>query len=94
VPGTEGQAKSEERMLVKTAEYLRQLLEDRRALTAQLEAVGGDIGDLQLSDNEWGGPEWDPKCEKEYSRKRAERIAEQGYDEADEGTDDRMMCNG
>jgi hypothetical protein len=81
-------------MLVKTAEYMRQLLEDRRALTAQLETIGGDTGDLLLSDSEWGGPEWDPKCEKEYSRKRAERVAEQGYDEADEGVDDRVGRDG
>lgn len=94
VPGTEGQAKSEEKMLVQTAKYMKQLLEIRRALTAQLEAAGGDTGDLQLSDNEWGGPEWDSKCEKEYLRKRAERIAEQGYDEADDGGDDRAGSNG
>ncbi len=81
-------------MLVKTAECIKQLLEDRRALTAQLEAVGGEAGDLVLSDNEWGGPEWDAKCENEYWRKRAERIAEQGYDEADEGADDRVGSNG
>jgi hypothetical protein len=94
VPGTEGQAKSEEKMLVKTAEYMKQLLEDRRALTAQLEAVGGEAGDLMLSDNEWGGPDWDPKCENEYWKKRAERIAEQGYDEADEILDDRPGSKG
>lgn len=81
-------------MLVKTAEYMRQLLEDRRALTAQLETIGGDTDDLLLSDSEWGGPEWDPKCENEYSRKRAERVAEQGYDEADEGVDDRLGRDG
>jgi hypothetical protein len=94
VPGTEGQAKSEEKMLVKTAEYMRQLLEDRRALTTQLETIGGGAGDLLLSDSEWGGSEWDPKCEREYSRKRAERIAEQGYDEADEVGDDGGRSNG
>jgi Helix-loop-helix DNA-binding domain len=94
VPGTEGQAKSEEKMLVKTAEYMKQLLEDRRALTAQLEAVGGEASDLMLSDSEWGGPEWDPKCENEYWKRRAERIAEQGYDEADEGVDDRPGSKG
>lgn len=88
VPGTEGQAKSEEKMLVKTAEYMKQLLEDRRALTTQLEAIGGDAGEVQLSENEWGGSDWDPKCENEYLKKRAERIAEQGYDEADEAGDD------
>jgi hypothetical protein len=81
-------------MLVKTAEYMKQLLEDRRALTAQLEAVGGEAGDLMLSDNEWGGPDWDPKCENEYWKKRAERIAEQGYDEADEILDDRPGSKG
>jgi Helix-loop-helix DNA-binding domain len=90
VPGTEGQAKSEEKMLVKTAEYMKQLLEDRRALTAQLESIGGDANDLMLSDSEWGGSE----CEREYLRKRAERIAEQGYDEADESRDDRAGSNG
>jgi hypothetical protein len=93
VPGTEGQAKSEEKMLVKTAEYMKQLLEDRRALTAQLETHGGGAGDLLLSDSEWGGSEWDPKCENDYLRKRAERIAEQGYDEADEGEDDGIQDN-
>lgn len=81
-------------MLVKTTEYMKKLLEDRRTLTTQLEAVGGEAGDLLLSDSEWGGPEWDPKCEKEYSRKRAERIAEQGYDEADEAVDDRVGSHG
>jgi hypothetical protein len=94
VPGTEGQAKSEEKMLLKTAEYMKELLEDRRALSAQLVAVGADASDLMLSDSEWGGPEWDPKCEKEYLKKRAERIAEQGYDEAEEGEDDRGASNG
>ncbi|KAF7510060.1 hypothetical protein GJ744_007164 [Endocarpon pusillum] len=94
VPGTEGQAKSEEKMLVKTAEYMKQLLDDRRALTAQLEAMGGQAGDLLLSDSEWGGTEWDPKCENEYWKRRAERIAEQGYDEADEEPDDRPGSNG
>lgn len=94
VPGTEGQAKSEEKMLVKTAEYMKQLLEDRRTLTAQLQAIGGDVGDLLLSDSEWGGPEWDPRCEKEYQRKKEERIADQGYDEADDGEDDRAGSNG
>lgn len=81
-------------MLVKTAEYMKQLLEERRALTTQLEAFGAEAGDLILSDSEWGGTEWDPKCEKEYLKKRAERIAEQGYDEADEGVDDRVGSNG
>lgn len=81
-------------MLLKTAEYMKELLEDRRALSAQLVAVGADASDLMLLDSEWGGPEWDPKCEKEYLKKRAERIAEQGYDEADEGEDDRGASNG
>lgn len=81
-------------MLVKTAEYMKQLLEDRRALTTQLEAVGGEASDFLLSDNEWGGPEWDPKCENEYLRKRAERVAEQGYDEADDGGDDGQGSTG
>ena len=72
---------------------MKQLLEDRRTLTTQLETIGGDAGDLQLSDNEWGGSDWDPKCENEYLRKRAERIAEQGYDEADEAGDDGVYSN-
>jgi hypothetical protein len=71
-------------MLVKTAEYMKQLLEDRRSLTSQLEDLGVDAGDLALSDSEWGGPEWEDKCYNEYLKKRKERIAEQGYDEADE----------
>lgn len=81
-------------MLVKTAEYVKQLIEDRRALTAQLEAVGGNASDLLLSENEWAGSEWDPKCENEYLRKRRVRIAEQGYDEFDEGEDDGLRSDG
>lgn len=81
-------------MLVLTARYMKQLLDDRRALIARLEAAGGEAGDLHLPDSEWGGPEWDSKFEKEYLKKRAERIVEQGYDEADDGGDDGAGSNG
>jgi hypothetical protein len=94
VPTTEGQAKSEEKMLVKTTKHLKKLFEDRRALLAQMEAVGLNTDSLSLSDNEWGGSEWDPKCENEYLKKRSERIAEQGYDEFDDGDDDGSKMDG
>lgn len=43
VPGLEGQARSEGVVLHTTLDYLRELLQERRALIESLEAAGVDV---------------------------------------------------
>lgn len=84
VPDTEGQAKSEEKMLVKTAEHLRLLLDERRELLRRLHALNGDTSAFLISEKEWGEPEWRGHCEQQYLGKRIERMGEQALDEVED----------
>ncbi|KAK6539325.1 hypothetical protein TWF694_009558 [Orbilia ellipsospora] len=43
VPGIEGQGRSESIVLRKTVDYMRQVIEDRRNLIAQVQELGGDV---------------------------------------------------
>ena len=77
-------------MLVMSAEHMKRLIQERRELTDQLEGLGGDATDFLLAENEWGGQQFDNKCEREYLKKRAERVESQGYDEADDFEDEAV----
>ena len=45
VPGLEGQGRSESIVLNKTVAYMRQQLEERAQLVAQIERMGGKVDD-------------------------------------------------
>ncbi|KAJ9636109.1 uncharacterized protein PV06_04233 [Exophiala oligosperma] len=59
VPGALGQEKSEQAMLSKTADYLREMMEEQRKLEAIADSQGIQIDDAgRLKDEDYGGPNW------------------------------------
>ena len=45
MPGLEGQGRSEGLVLKRTVEYMRQQLEERRAIIDRIEKAGGQVDD-------------------------------------------------
>ena len=59
VPGTGGQERSEQVMLVKTTEFLREQLQEQRRLEALADAQGIPIDNSErLTDEDFGGSQW------------------------------------
>lgn len=84
------------------AEFLRELVKERRRLVGVLEdaerqgmGMGGGMGhgevDLEgwrLDETQWGGGEWENRGEKEYYRKKKERLRKQAEREGMRGEDE------
>lgn len=59
VPGTMGQERSEQVMLVKTTDHLKEMLQEQRRLEGLAEAQGISIEDIErLRDDDYGGSQW------------------------------------
>ncbi|KAL6245973.1 Transcription factor [Rhinocladiella similis] len=59
VPGALGQEKSEQAMLTKTADYLREMIVEQRKLEALADSQGIQINDAgRLKDEDYAGPKW------------------------------------
>ncbi|KPI44439.1 uncharacterized protein AB675_8390 [Cyphellophora attinorum] len=61
IPGAENDAKSEERLLTKTADYLEESYLDIRRMIAECDAKGIPVPDEIrhfLKDDDFGGPNW------------------------------------
>ncbi len=86
VPGAKGQERSEYVMLQKTVNYLKEVMEDRRKLIGEIEQRGGKIeeGD-KLTDEDWGGKQWNPKGLQEWCKSKGKDINK--LDEEDEEED-------
>ncbi|KIW61525.1 hypothetical protein PV05_01636 [Exophiala xenobiotica] len=74
VPGAMGQEKSEQVMLNKTTEYLKQMLEEQRRLEAMADRQGIPIDDAgRLRDDDLGGPTWQPRNMEHYEASKQKR---------------------
>ncbi|KEF62110.1 uncharacterized protein A1O9_00082 [Exophiala aquamarina CBS 119918] len=59
VPGAQGQERSEQVMLGKTTDFLRDMLQEQRRLEALADAQGIPIDDsTRMRDDDYGGPQW------------------------------------
>jgi heteromeric Ino2p/Ino4p transcription factor len=76
VPGTQGQERSEQVMLQKTAEFLKRQMEELRQLEAMADQKGVVVDDKdKLKDNDYGGKEWKQPHMDEYRQQKAKKAA-------------------
>ena len=76
VPGTQGQERSEQVMLTKTAEFLKQLLREQRQLEAMADARGILVNDkYRLTDSDYGGGQWKQPHMGEYQKQKASKTS-------------------
>ena len=88
VPGAKGQERSEYVMLQKTVAYLKEVMEDRRALINEIEQRGGKAEEeVKLNDNDWGGKQWTPKGLEEWCKSKGKDINKLDEDEDGEEED-------
>lgn len=74
VPGAEGQERSEQVMLGKTAEYLKDILQQQRELEALASQRGIVVDDpKKLRDDDFGGPDWRPKNLEAYEATKVKK---------------------
>ncbi|EXJ85096.1 hypothetical protein A1O3_05771 [Capronia epimyces CBS 606.96] len=67
VPGAMGQERSEQVMLSKTTDFLREMLLEQRRLEAMADDQGIQIDDDgRLGDHDFGGPNWKGKNMEQY----------------------------
>lgn len=59
VPGAQGQERSEQVMLGKTTDFLRDMLQEQRRLEALADAQGIPLdASTRMRDDDMGGPQW------------------------------------
>ncbi|KIW11092.1 hypothetical protein PV08_10391 [Exophiala spinifera] len=84
VPGTLGQEKSEQVMLSKTADYLREMMEEQRNLEALADSRGIHIDDAgRLKDEDYGGPRWKQPNMEQYEASKQRKGGSNEYEEND-----------
>jgi heteromeric Ino2p/Ino4p transcription factor len=84
VPGAEGQEKSEQVMLNKTADYLKELLEEQARLEqlAKDKGITIDAGE-PLKPTDYGQPEWKQKHMEQYEAAKRKRESGGGAQQDD-----------
>lgn len=89
VPGALGQERSEQVMLGKTTEYLREVLQEQRRLERLADAQGIHIDpSKRLTDEDYGGSKWKEPNMDQYEAAKRKRAGTGGDDIKDEGEDD------
>lgn len=67
VPGALGHERSEQVMLGKTTEFLKEMIMEQRRLEKIAEDQGIPLNDSgKLRDDDYGGPQWKPKNMDQY----------------------------
>lgn len=85
VPGAEGQERSEQVMLNKTTDFLRNMMEEQRQLESMADARGIHLDeDDRLKDNDYGGSKWKATHLKEYQAQKDKKSVGQSQDPDDE----------
>ncbi len=89
VPGALGQERSEQVMLVKTADFLKDMLKEQR----RLEAMAADQGirldeGAQMRDDDFGGPRWKSKNMDLYEASKHKKGAGGGGRSVSQGDED------
>jgi len=91
VPGTEGQERSEQVMLVKTKEFLRDGIDEIRRLELEAASKGIPVSDVgQMRDNDYGGPKWKQPNLDKYHKAKLKKASKSGsvQDDADGEAED------
>jgi len=89
VPGTQGQERSEQVMLSKTTEHLRDQLKEQRELEAELERRGIALNpDEKLTDRDYGGPNWDQPNMRAYEAAKNKKTSSIAGHRNDQDGDD------
>ena len=79
VPGALGQERSEQVMLGKTTEFLRDMLMEQRRLEAIADDQGIPLDEAgRLRDDDLGGPQWKPKNMAQYEASKQKKNAAGG----------------
>lgn len=91
VPGTEGQERSEQVMLVKTKEYLVDSIKEIRQLELEGQQRGIPLGDNgRIKDSDYGGPKWKQPNLDKYHKAKLKKASKTGntQDDADGEAED------
>ncbi|KAL8243944.1 hypothetical protein R6Q59_010202 [Mikania micrantha] len=79
VPGAEGQERSEQVMLGKTTEFLKEMLEEQRRLEDLAEQRGIMLDEKnRLQDTDYGGSKWAPINMDAYHAAKAKKLGPEG----------------
>jgi len=75
VPGTVGQERSEQVMLSKTTDFLKDMISEQRQLEVLAQAQGIRLDENErIKDNDYGGPHWRPKNMEAYEASKAKKV--------------------
>jgi len=91
VPGTEGQERSEQVMLVKTKEYLVDSIKEIRQLELEAQQRGIPVSDNgRMKDSDYGGPKWKQPNLDKYHKAKSKKASKSGsiQDDADGEAED------
>ena len=89
VPGAQGQERSEQVMLTKTTEFLREIIQEQRKLEQLADAQGFHLDpSKRLTDEDYGGSRWKEPNMDQYEASKQKRTADQGDNSKDEGEND------
>lgn len=88
VPGALGQERSEQVMLGKTADFLKDMLLEQRRLEAMADERGIRVDEPgRLRDDDLGGPRWRPRNMEQYEASKVKKGSGNGQDSGN-GDDD------